>query len=54
MYENAKVFWKGLIIVNMINDDLLITIIWYISVNKFLECCCTIWRSADKESELHQ
>jgi hypothetical protein len=36
VYENAKVFWKGLIIVNMINDDLIITII---SMNKFLECC---------------
>jgi hypothetical protein len=35
VYENAKVFWKGLIIVNMINDDLFITII---SMNKFLEC----------------
>ena len=35
VYENAKVFWKGLIIVNMINDDLF-TII---SINKFLECC---------------
>jgi hypothetical protein len=36
----------------MINDDLFITIIRYISLNKFLDCCCTIWRSADKESEL--
>ena len=57
VYENAKVFRKGLeyvIIVHMINDDHFITIIRYISLNKFLECCCTIWRSADKESELHR
>jgi hypothetical protein len=36
MVRLAQVFWKGLIIVNMINDDLFITII---SMNKFLECC---------------
>ena len=29
VYENAKVFWKGLIISNMINDDLFISLSRY-------------------------